>query len=90
MKVKDENRVEITISDQGVGIPEPDLPYIFTRFFRASNVDSGKFQGTGLGLSIVQQVIDHHNGGIAVSSQEGVGTLFTVEFPLLLKGEIDG
>jgi signal transduction histidine kinase len=90
MKMTDENHVEITISDQGVGIPEPDLPHIFTRFFRASNVDSGKFQGTGLGLSIVQQVIDHHNGSITVSSQEGVGTLFTLEFPLLLKGEIDG
>jgi len=90
MNIKSEDRVEITISDQGVGIPEPDLPHIFTRFFRASNVDSGKFQGTGLGLSIVQQVIDHHNGDIAVSSQEGVGTLFAIEFPLLLKGEIDG
>ena len=90
MKMKGENQVEITIADQGVGIPEQDLPHIFTRFFRASNVDSGKFQGTGLGLSIVQQVIDHHNGSIAVSSQEGVGTLFTLNFPLMVKGEIDG
>jgi signal transduction histidine kinase len=90
MKMKDKSRVEITISDQGVGIPEQDLPHIFTRFFRASNVDSGKFQGTGLGLSIVQQVIDHHNGSIAVTSQEGVGTLFTLNFPLLVKGDIDG
>lgn len=90
MKVVDEGRVEITISDQGVGIPEQDLPHIFTRFFRASNVDSGKFQGTGLGLSIVQQVIDHHNGSIAVSSEEGVGTLFTLTFPLMMKGEPDG
>lgn len=90
MKVEDEGRVEITISDQGVGIPEQDLPHIFTRFFRASNVDSGKFQGTGLGLSIVQQVIDHHNGSIAVSSEEGVGTLFTLTFPLMMKGETDG
>lgn len=90
MKMKDKSRVEITISDQGVGIPVQDLPHIFTRFFRASNVDSGKFQGTGLGLSIVQQVIDHHNGNIDVSSQEGVGTLFTLNFPLLVKGEIDG
>jgi signal transduction histidine kinase len=90
MKVVDEGRVEITISDQGVGIPEQDLPHIFTRFFRASNVDSGKFQGTGLGLSIVQQVIDHHNGSIAVSSEEGVGTLFTLTFPLMMKGENDG
>lgn len=90
MKVVDEGRVEITISDQGVGIPEQDLPHIFTRFFRASNVDSGKFQGTGLGLSIVQQVIDHHNGSIAVSSEEGVGTLFTLTFPLMMKGETDG
>jgi signal transduction histidine kinase len=90
MKAKDENGVEITISDQGVGIPEQDLPHIFTRFFRASNVDSGKFQGTGLGLSIVQQVIDHHNGSIAVSSREGAGTLFTLNFPLISKGELDG
>jgi signal transduction histidine kinase len=90
MKIVDEGRVEITISDQGVGIPEQDLPHIFTRFFRASNVDSGKFPGTGLGLSIVQQVIDHHNGSITVSSQEGVGSRFTLTFPLMMKGEIDG
>jgi signal transduction histidine kinase len=90
MKMAGENRVEVTISDEGVGIPEPDLPHIFTRFFRASNVDSGKFQGTGLGLTIVQQVVDHHNGSIAVSSKEGVGTLFTLNFPIMVKGEIDG
>ncbi len=90
MKIKDESRIEVAIADQGVGIPEPDLPHIFTRFFRASNVDSGKFQGTGLGLSIVQQVVDHHNGSIAVSSKEGVGTLFTLDFPRLSEGELDG
>lgn len=90
MKVNDEKRIEITIADQGVGIPDSDLPHIFTRFFRASNVDSGKFQGTGLGLSIVQQVVDHHNGSVSVSSKEGQGTRFTLEFPLLSKGELDG
>ena len=74
---------EVTIQDSGIGIPADDIPRIFTRFFRAKNVDSGKFQGTGLGLSIVERAIAHHGGRIKVDSELGRGTTFTVELPIL-------
>jgi signal transduction histidine kinase len=74
---------EVTIQDSGIGIPADDIPRIFTRFFRAKNVDSGKYQGTGLGLSIVERAIAHHGGRIKVDSELGRGTTFTVELPIL-------
>ncbi len=71
----------ITISDQGIGIPEADVPRLFDPFHRAANV--GKIQGTGLGLAITKQAIELHGGDISVKSTEGVGTTFTVRLPLL-------
>ena len=77
----------ISITDQGIGIPQEDIEKLFTRFFRAKNAESGQYPGTGLGLSIVQQVVALHKGTIHVASQVGVGTTFTVEIPLLLTSE---
>jgi len=84
-----EQHALVTISDSGIGIPKEDLPHLFTRFFRASNVPTSKYQGTGLGLAIVQQVINHHGGSIKVKSELGQGSTFIVEIPLF-KGEING
>ena len=72
----------VLIRDSGIGIPEGDMPHLFTRFFRASNVPTSQYQGTGLGLAIVDQVISHHNGNIRVESQLGQGSCFTVEIPI--------
>lgn len=73
----------ISISDHGIGIPKNDLPLLFTRFFRAGNVNSGSHPGTGLGLAIVKQIIDHHGGAIAVQSELGKGTTFLIEIPIM-------
>lgn len=73
----------ISITDHGIGIPKSDLPLLFTRFFRAGNVNSGSHPGTGLGLAIVKQVVDHHGGAIAVQSELGQGTTFLVEIPIM-------
>jgi PAS domain S-box-containing protein len=67
------------ITDSGIGIPEDYLPQLFESFQRASNV--GTIQGTGLGLAIVKKAVDLHGGTIAVESQVGVGTTFTVRLP---------
>jgi two-component system NtrC family sensor kinase len=74
------DQVILRVSDTGPGIPASDQPYIFDKFFRASNVpdDSG---GTGLGLSIVKSIVDTHQGRIWVDSQLGRGTTFTVVLP---------
>ncbi|WP_334311375.1 PAS domain S-box protein [Nodularia sphaerocarpa] len=68
------------IQDQGIGIPEEDLPRLFESFHRAKNV--GNILGTGLGLAIVKTCVDLHQGKISVTSTLGVGTVFTVILPL--------
>ncbi|MGF1514780.1 MAG: ATP-binding protein [Elainellaceae cyanobacterium] len=76
---RDEAAVTITVSDQGIGIPKEDQPHLFKLFHRAGNVDT--IRGTGLGLAIVQQCITYHRGQVSFSSQEKVGTTFSVRFP---------
>jgi PAS domain S-box-containing protein len=70
----------LRIQDQGIGIPEQDLPELFESFHRASNV--GTIPGTGLGLAIVKKSVDLHKGQIAVDSVVGAGTTFTITLPL--------
>jgi PAS domain S-box-containing protein len=67
------------IQDEGIGIPAEDVGQLFTSFHRAKNV--GSIPGTGLGLAIVKQCVDLHGGAIAVASEVGVGTTFTVTLP---------
>lgn len=73
----------ISIVDHGIGIPKSDIPLLFTRFFRAGNVNSGSHPGTGLGLAIVKQIVDHHKGAIKVQSTIGKGTTFLIEIPIM-------
>ncbi|WP_414526418.1 ATP-binding protein [Nodularia chucula] len=75
-----ENIVKLEIQDQGIGIPEVDQRRLFESFYRASNVHS--IQGTGLGLVIVKRCVETLQGEISFSSEVGVGTTFTVMFPL--------
>ncbi len=76
----EEERVTITIRDNGSGIPEPELHRIFDPFFTTKPVGAG----TGLGLSITYGVIEKHGGAIRVKSQVNVGTEFIIELPLRL------
>jgi two-component system NtrC family sensor kinase len=74
------DQVILRVNDSGPGIPAADQPYIFDKFFRASNVPDDT-SGTGLGLSIVKSIVDSHQGRIWVDSQLGRGTTFTVVLP---------
>lgn len=67
------------VIDHGIGMPAEFQTNLFKQFERATNV--GNIQGTGLGLSIVKRAVDLHNGQIAVESEEGEGTTFTVILP---------
>lgn len=73
--------IEFLVGDEGIGIPEEDLPYLFEAFRRGSNV--GQTPGTGLGLVIVKQSVELHRGGIHVDSRKNRGTVFTVTIPLI-------
>lgn len=70
----------IKVNDEGIGIPESEVKYLFDRFFRASNATN--IQGTGLGLHIVKRYIDLLKGTISFASEEGKGSIFTIEIPL--------
>jgi len=74
---------EISVSDQGIGIPEKDLERIFERFYRVDAARSRITGGTGLGLSIVKHVVTNHGGDISVWSVEGAGSTFTIRLPLV-------
>jgi signal transduction histidine kinase len=71
----------LIVRDEGVGIPQDDLPHIFGRFSRAANA-VGRFPGTGLGLASARELVELHGGTICVESDEGKGSTFVVRLPL--------
>jgi signal transduction histidine kinase len=73
------DQVVFKLEDEGIGIPVEDQKHLFERFFRASN--AGNIEGTGLGLNIVKRYTDLLNGDIALSSEYGKGSTFTVSIP---------
>lgn len=81
VKVKQE-LLEISVTDQGIGIAEGELARVFERFYRVDPARSRMTGGTGLGLSIVKHVALNHGGDIKVWSKEGVGSTFTLQLPI--------
>ncbi|HYF20503.1 MAG TPA: PAS domain S-box protein [Ramlibacter sp.] len=75
----DGDTLVLQVQDRGIGIPAADLPRLFERFHRGTNV--GNIQGTGIGLHIVRECVQLHGGSIDVTSQPGQGTTFTVRLP---------
>lgn len=72
----------VEVADNGIGIPVDDLPHVFDRFRRASNVDSRRYAGMGLGLFISKGIVEAHGGTINVESAVGRGTTVRVTLPL--------
>jgi signal transduction histidine kinase len=83
---QEDGQAVLQVWDQGVGIPPAEQPYIFDKFYRASNLpeDTG---GTGLGLTIVKSIVEDHQGRIWVESTPGQGTTFTIVLPAAETGE---
>ncbi len=71
----------VEVRDSGPGIPEADLPLIFDRFFRGTNVGDARASGSGLGLAIARSIVEMHGGSIGVTSAIGQGATFTVRLP---------
>ncbi|MFS0865602.1 cell wall metabolism sensor histidine kinase WalK [Fredinandcohnia sp. 179-A 10B2 NHS] len=83
-----EGKIEVKVSDQGVGIPKENITKIFDRFYRVDKARTRKLGGTGLGLAIAKEMVVAHGGEIWAASEEGVGT--TVFFTLPITGDQDG
>jgi two-component system sensor histidine kinase SenX3 len=80
--------VEISVSDQGIGIAERDLERVFERFYRSDPARSRATGGTGLGLAIVKHIATNHGGGVSVWSVEGSGSTFTLRLPVAGAGPL--
>ena len=79
--IRKQGVVEITVADQGIGIPIADQSRVFERFFRVDQARSRDTGGSGLGLSIVKHVCENHGGEVSLWSVPGEGSTFTMRFP---------
>jgi signal transduction histidine kinase len=72
----------VQLEDTGIGIPDKDVPLIFSEFFRVRSADTKEIKGTGLGLAIVKKIVEAHDGTVEFETKYGRGTTFTVRVPL--------
>lgn len=72
----------VEVRDTGIGIPEEALAHIFDHFYQVDDSSTRAYAGTGIGLALVQELVALHGGYVSVTSEVGVGTTFTVRFPL--------
>jgi signal transduction histidine kinase len=79
INIEEADDIRVSIRDEGVGITEEELPYIFEKFYKSKLRQNAK--GSGLGLAIARQICLKHDGNIHVESKVGEGTTFTFTFP---------
>src|SRR5262249_32979595 len=78
-----ESQIEISVTDNGMGIDPNFIPYVFDRFRQADSTSTRKYGGLGLGLAIVRHVVEMHGGTVDASSPgKGQGATFKVRFPI--------
>jgi signal transduction histidine kinase len=85
---RDDSFATVSVTDTGEGIPTRDIDRVFERFYRVDSARSRATGGTGLGLSIVRHVVESHGGSVALESELGVGSTFTIRLPADQKAEL--
>ncbi len=80
--MKTNGTIDLSVADQGIGIPASDLPKIFDKFFRGSSPAVRRVRGSGIGLAITKHVAEMHGGEVLVESELGKGSTFTVRIPI--------
>ena len=83
-RLKENGAIAISVTDNGIGIAEKDIPRLTERFYRVDKSRSRDTGGTGLGLAIVKHVLIHLNATMHIESRLGEGSTFTVEIPASL------
>ncbi|MBQ9921151.1 MAG: PAS domain-containing sensor histidine kinase, partial [Clostridia bacterium] len=81
-ELKDGQYIQFSVEDNGMGIPEEDIPHIFERFYRVEKARSSEKGGTGLGLAISKDIIVSHGGNITISSELDKGTRVNIYLPI--------
>lgn len=79
---QENNIIAFSVKDTGIGVPRSQIPRLFNKFFRAENAQRFQTSGSGLGLYVVKNITEAHGGTIAVESEEGTGTMFTIKLPI--------
>ncbi|MBP3952497.1 ATP-binding protein [Bacillus suaedae] len=79
-----ETKVKIEVRDNGTGIAEEEIPFLFNRFYRGSDQNSDEIKGSGLGLAITKEIIEYHKGHIWIESKKGEGTSVFFTLPIIL------
>ncbi|MCB9304955.1 MAG: hybrid sensor histidine kinase/response regulator, partial [Lewinellaceae bacterium] len=91
VRIREENKqLSLEVSDTGVGIDQEKLPYIFNRFYQADSSATRQGEGTGIGLAHTQELVKLMGGNIAVESQLGKGSTFTISLPIRHTAEPEG
>ncbi|NJM16303.1 MAG: ATP-binding protein, partial [Bacteroidales bacterium] len=80
---KNKKRLEISVSDTGMGVTKENLPKIFKRFYQENKSMVSEYKGTGIGLALTKELVEIHGGEIKVDSEVGKGTTFTLYIPVL-------
>jgi signal transduction histidine kinase len=83
----DKGEARIAVRDHGVGIPRREQRRIFQKFVRGSAARESDIRGTGIGLAMARQIVRSHGGEIAVDSEPGRGSTFTVVLPAIVRAE---
>lgn len=83
-----EDKLSLTISDNGIGIPKEKQDRVFERFYRAEESRNKSTGGSGLGLAICKHIVEKHKGTLSMTSEEGKGTTFTVILPRMSEADV--